>query len=118
MTADLRELRDWLLARGCAVVAMESTVPYWKPVWNVLEDTFALVLVNPQHMKAIPGRKTDQKDSEWLAELLRHGLLKASFVPERLQRELRELTRYRTRLIEERASEVNRVQGLLEGANI
>jgi transposase len=118
MTADLRGLRDWLLARGCAVVAMESTGPYWKPVWNLLEDSFALVLVNPQHMKAIPGRKTDQKDCEWLAELLRHGLLKPSFVPERLQRELRELVRYRTKLIEERAAEVNRVQKVLEGANL
>jgi len=118
MTADLRELRDWLLASSCAVVAMESSGPYWKPVWNVLEDSFSLVLVNPQHMKAIPGRKTDQKDSEWIAELLRHGLLKASFVPERLQRELRELTRYRTKLIEERSAEVNRVQKILEGANI
>jgi transposase len=118
MTADLRELRDWLVAAGCAVVAMESTGPYWKPVWNVLEDSFALVLVNPQHMKAIPGRKTDQKDSEWVAELLRHGLLKASFVPERFQRELRELTRYRTRLVEERSAEVNRVQKILEGANL
>jgi transposase len=118
MTADLRELRDWLVAKGCRVVAMESSGPYWKPVWNVLEDSFSLVLVNPQHMKAIPGRKTDQKDSEWLAELLRHGLLKASFVPERFQRELRELTRYRTRLVEERSAEVNRVQKILEGANL
>jgi transposase len=118
MTADLKELRDWLLAKGCAVVAMESSGPYWKPVWNLLEHSFSLVLVNPQHMKAIPGRKTDQKDSEWIAELLRHGLLKASFVPERLQRELRELTRYRTKLIEERSAEVNRVQKILEGANL
>jgi transposase len=118
MTADLRELRDWLLAEGCRVVATESTGPYWKPVWNALEDSFSLVLVNPQHMKAIPGRKTDQKDSEWIAELLRHGLLKASFVPERFQRELRELTRYRTKLVEERSAEVNRVQKILEGANL
>jgi transposase len=118
MTADLRELRGWLLAKGCAVVAMESTGPYWKPIWNLLEHSFSLTLVNPQHMKAIPGRKTDQKDSEWLAELLRHGLLKASFVPERFQRELRELTRYRTRLVEERSAEVNRVQKILEGANL
>jgi transposase len=83
-----------------------------------LEDQFALILVNPQHMKAIPGRKTDQKDCAWIAQLLRHDLLKASFVPDRRQRELRELTRYRTKLIEERSSEVNRVQKLLEGANI
>src|SRR5262245_61899645 len=118
MTADLRELRDWLVANGCAVVAMESTGPYWKPIWNLLEGRFALLLVNPQHMKAIPGRKTDQKDCAWIAQLLRHGLLKASFVPDRAQRERRELTRYRTKLIDERSSEVNRVRELLEGANI
>jgi transposase len=118
MTADLRELADWLVANGCTVVAMESTGPYWKPIWNLLEGQFALLLVNPQHMKAIPGRKTDQKDCAWIAQLLRHGLLKASFVPDRAQRERRELTRYRTKLIDERSSEVNRVQKLLEGANI
>src|SRR6266702_5003289 len=84
----------------------------------LFEDSLALVLVNPQHMKAIPGRKTDQKDCQWVAQLLRHGLLKPSFVPERSQRELRELTRYRTKLIEERSAEVNRVQKTLEGANI
>jgi transposase len=118
MTADLGELSAWLAANGCTVVAMESTGPYWKPIWNQLEGRFALILVNPQHMKAIPGRKTDQKDCAWIAQLLRHGLLRASFVPDRWQRELRELTRYRTRLVEERASEVNRIQKLLEGANI
>jgi transposase len=118
MTADLKELSAWLLAGGCTVVAMESTGPYWKPVWNLLEHSFALVLVNPQHMKAIPGRKTDQKDCQWIAQLLRHGLLRPSFVPERLQRELRELTRYRTKLIEERSAEVNRLQKTLEGANL
>src|SRR5690348_8043126 len=97
---------------------MESTGSYWKPVWNRLEEHFSLLLVNPQHIKAVPGRKTDVKDCEWMGDLLRHGLLTPSFVPERAQRELRELTRYRTSLIRERAAEVNRMQKVLEGANI
>ena len=98
---------------------MESTGPYWKPIWNVLEDQgMALVLTNPQHMKAVPGRKSDVRDSEWIADLLRHGLLKASYVPSRAQRELREIERYRRSLIEERAREVSRLQKVLEGANI
>jgi transposase len=118
-TGEILALRDWLRAEGCPVVAMESTGPFWKPIWNLLEeDAFELILVNPQHIKAYADRKTDAKDSEWIAQLLRHGLLKGSFVPDRAQRELRELTRYRTKLIEERASEVNRVQKVLEGANI
>ena len=120
-TRDLLALRDWILAKGCTAVAMESTGPYWKPIWNVLEDAdppLALVLTNPQHMKAVPGRKTDVKDAEWIADLLRHGLLRASYVPSRDQRELRELERYRRSLIEERAREVNRLQKVLEGANI
>ena len=98
---------------------MESTGPYWKPIWNVLEDEgIALVLANPQHMKAVPGRKSDVKDAEWIADLLRHGLIKASYVPSREQRELRELVRYRRSIIEERAREVSRLQKVLEGANI
>src|SRR5215203_2824769 len=97
---------------------MESTGVYWKPIYNLLEDQFTLLLVNARHVKAVPGRKTDVRDCEWLAELLRHGLLKASFVPERPQRELRELTRYRTSLIRERTAEANRLQKTLEGANI
>ena len=97
---------------------MESTGVYWKPVWNLLEDQFELLLVNARHVKAVPGRKTDAKDCEWLADLLRHGLLRGSFVPERPQRELRELTRYRTSLVQERSAEVNRLQKTLEGANI
>jgi transposase len=97
---------------------MESTGVYWKPLWNLLEDRFALMLVNAQHVKQVPGRKTDVKDCEWLADLLRHGLLRASFVPDRPQRELRELTRYRTTLVRERAAEVNRLQKTLEGANL
>lgn len=118
-TGEILALREWLRAESCPVVAMESTGPFWKPIWNLLEeDAFELILVNPQHIKAYADRKTDAKDSEWIAQLLRHGLLKGSFVPDRAQRELRELTRYRTKLIEERASEVNRVQKVLEGANI
>jgi transposase len=93
--ADLYRLRDWLVANACQMVAMESTGVYWKPIWNVLEEGLALMLVNAQHMKGVPGRKTAMKDAEWIAELLHHGLLRASFVPPRTQRELREITRYR-----------------------
>lgn len=118
MTDDLLGLADWLAEQGVTHVAMESTGVYWKPLWNLLEDQFTLLLVNAQHIKAVPGRKTDVRDCEWLADLLRHGLLPASFVPDRPQRELRELTRYRTSLLRERAAEVNRLQKTLEGANI
>jgi transposase len=118
MTADLLALADWLAAVGCTHIAMESTGVYWKPIWNLLEDQFALLLVNARHIKAVPGRKTDVRDSEWIADLLQHGLLRPSFVPPRPQRELRELVRYRTTLVRERAAEVNRVQKTLEGANI
>jgi transposase len=117
-TRSLLELGDWLQAAGCTHVAMESTGSYWKPIYNLLEDSFTLLLVNAQHLKAVPGRKTDVKDAEWIADLLRHGLLRPSFVPSQPERELRELTRYRTSLIRERAAEVNRVQKVLEGANI
>jgi transposase len=95
MTPDLLEFADWLGAYGVRHVAMAATGVYWKPLWNLLEGQFERLLVNAQHVKQVPGRKTDIKDSEWLADLLRHGLLRASFVPERPQRELRELTRYR-----------------------
>jgi transposase len=119
MTEDLERLAGWLAERGVGHVALESTGSYWKPVWNVLEEwRFALVLANAQHVKHVPGRKTDVKDAEWLADLLRHGLLRGSFVPDRAQRELRELTRYRTSLVEERTAAVNRLQKVLEGANI
>jgi transposase len=118
MTPDLLEFADWLHACGVTHVAMESTGVYWKPPWNLLEGHFELLLVNAQHVKQVPGRKTDVKDSEWLADLLRHGLLRASFVPDRPQRELRELTRYRTTLVRERTAEINRIQKTLEGANI
>jgi len=118
MTDDLLALADWLAAHQVSHVAMESTGSYWKPVWNVLEGEFELLLVNPQHVKALSGNKTDVKDAGRLADFLRHGLLKASFVPNRAQRELRELTRFRTSLVQERAAEVNRLQKVLEGANI
>jgi transposase len=97
---------------------MESTGVYWKPLYNLLEGGFELVLVNAQHIKQVPGRKTDVRDCEWIADLLRHGLLRGSFVPARAQRELRELTRYRSALVRERSAEVNRLQKVLEGANI
>jgi transposase len=117
-TPDLLRLHDWLLAWSISQVAMESTGDFWKPVYNVLENTFELWVVNAQHVHHVPGRKTDAKDSEWLAELMLHGLLKASFIPPRPQRALRETTRYRTTVIQERTRVVNRVQKLLEGANI
>lgn len=118
MTEDILALADWLTLHSVTHVAMESTGVYWKPIYNLLEGTFDLLLVNAQHIKAVPGRKTDVRDCEWIADLLRHGLLKASFVPDRTLRELRELTRYRTALIRERAAETNRLQKVLEGANI
>jgi transposase len=118
MTADLLRLVDWLVAVGCTHVAMESTGVYWKPVYNLLEGTLEVLIVNARHIKNVPGRKTDVRDCEWLAELLRHGLLRPSFIPDRPQRELRELTRYRTTLVQERAAEINRLQKVLEGANI
>ncbi len=103
MTADLVALSDWLTERGVTYVAMESTGVYWRPVFNLLEDEArTLVLVNPQHIKAVPGRKTDVKDSEWLADLLRHGLVQPSFIPPAPIRELRELTRHRKALIQQR----------------
>lgn len=117
-TNSLLVLSDWLMANGVSHVAMESTGEYWKPIYNILENNFEILLVNAQHIKAVPGRKTDVKDSEWIAELLRHGLLKASFVPPKGQRELRELTRFRTTLIKERANLINRLQKALESANI
>jgi transposase len=118
MTDQILELGDWLAAMGVTHVAMESTGVYWKPVWNLLEDGFTLLLVNAQHSKAVPGRKSDVQDCEWLADLLRHGLLRSSFVPARPQRELRELTRYRSVLVQERSREINRLQKTLEAANI
>lgn len=119
MTDDLLRMADWLKEKGCAHVAMESTGVFWKPVYNLLEMAgVETLVVNAQHIKAVPGRKTDVKDAEWIAELLRHGLLKGSYIPGREQRELRELVTYRRSLIEERARESNRIQKVLEGANI
>lgn len=118
MTEDLLTLADWLMTHGCTHVAMESTGVYWKPVYNLLEGTMEILVVNAQHLKAVPGRKTDVKDAEWIADLLQHGLLQGSFIPPAPQRELRELTRYRTSLVQERAREINRLQKVLEGANI
>lgn len=118
MTADLLELSDWLLSHGVTHVAMESTGEYWKPVFNILEGNFEVILVNAQHLSRVPGRKTDQSDAEWLADLLMVGLLKASFIPPVGQRDLRELTRYRTTFIRERVNLVNRLQKALESANI
>src|SRR5689334_16776877 len=118
MTAGLLALADWLERMSVTVVAMESTGIYWRPIFNLLEEGRTIILVNAQHVKAVPGRKTDVKDAEWLADLLRHGLLKASFIPPAPQRELRDLTRYRKTLVQERAQEANRLQKVLETANI
>jgi transposase len=118
MTRDLLALADWLAAVGITHVAMESTGEYWRPVYNLLEGDFTVFLVNAAHVKQVPGRKTDKADARWLAKLMRSGLLQASFIPPVEQRDLRELTRYRTKLVQERSREVNRVQGVLERANI
>jgi transposase len=118
MTKDLLALVDWLRAAECSHVVMESTGSFWKPVYNLMEGLFELVVVNAQHIKAVPGRKTDVRDAQWLAELLQHGLLQPSFIPSAPQRELRELTRYRTSLVEERARIVNRLQKTLEDTNL
>lgn len=117
-TGQLLELADWLAQEGVTHAAMESTGVYWKPIWNILEDQFQILLVNAQHIKQVPGRKTDVKDAEWIAQLLQHGLLRGSFVPATPQRELRELTRQRRQLIQGRASVANRIQKVLEDANI
>jgi transposase len=117
-TGDLLALMDWLQSEGCTHVAMESTGVYWKPVYNILEGSFELLVVNAHHLKTVPGRKTDVRDAEWIADLLRHGLLRASFIPPAPQRELRELTRHRTTLVMDRARIVNRIQKVLEDANI
>lgn len=118
-TEDLRKMADWLLESQCQIAAMESTGSYWKPVYNVLEVLgVESIVVNAAHMRNVPGRKTDVKDAEWIADLLQHGLLKASFIPDRAQRELREIARYRKSLVEERAREINRLEKTLQGANI
>jgi transposase len=118
MTGDLLALSDWLREAAVTHVAMESTGVYWKPMFNVLEAEFEVLLVNAKHIKHVPGHKTDVKDAQWIAELLQHGLLKASFIPPAPQRALRDLIRYRIQLIQERTREVNRIQKVLEDANI
>ena len=118
MTAGLLELADWLAAEGVVQVAMESTGVYWKPIWHLLEGRFELMLINARHIKQVPGRKTDVKDAEWIAQLLQYGLLKPSFIPPPPIRELRDLTRQRSQLAADRARVANRVQKVLEDANI
>lgn len=119
LTSDLRELTNWLLEEKCEMIAMESTASYWKPLYNLFElSGLPAMVVNAQHMKSLPGRKTDMKDAEWISDLLQHGLLRASFIPDRDQREIREVSRYRKSLIEERSRELNRLQKMLDGGNI
>lgn len=118
-TEDIRSMAAWLLENRCEKVAMESTGSYWKPVYNVLEVLgVESIVVNAAHMRNVPGRKTDVKDEEWIADLLQHGLLRGSYIPDRAQRELREVARYRESLVEERAREINRLEKTLQGANI
>ena len=118
-TRELLELAQWLSDGGCEMVAMESTASYWKPLYNVLESSdIPAMVVNARDMKNVPGRKTDVQDAEWIADLLKHGLLKASFIPDKAQRELRELVTYRKSLVKTKGSELNRLQKMLEGANI
>jgi len=117
-TRELVSLRTWLLTEGCTHAAMESTGVYWKPIYAVLEGALEIVVANAQHVKKVPGRKTDVKDAEWLADLLCHGLLRSSFVPPKPIRELRDLVRYRRKLVQSQAAERNRLLKVLEGANI
>jgi transposase len=118
MTGEILALKEWLKASGCRQIAMESSGVYWKPVFHLLEGEFEMVLVNAQHMKAVPGRKTDVKDAEWIADLLQHGLLKASFIPSSEQQAVRDLTRSRMTLLQERSRLVNRIHKVLEDANL
>lgn len=118
MTDDLLALSDWLASEGCKHVAIESTGVYWKPVFNILEGTLEVILVNARHVKTVPGRKTDVRDCEWLADLLRHGLLRASFIPPLPTRELRELTRHRHTLVRDQTAVTNRIVKVAESANI
>src|SRR6201988_5002150 len=117
-TRELLGLRQWLLAEGCTQVAMESTGVYWKPIYAILEGTLEIVVANAQHIKKVPGRKTDVKDAEWIADLLCHGLLRSSFVPPKPIRDLRDLMRYRRKLVESQSAERNRLLKVLETANI
>lgn len=117
-TQSIESLRDWLKENGVTHVAMESTGVYWKPVYNILEDDFDILLVNARHIKNVPGHKTDKKDSKWITKLLLSGLLKGSFIPPKHIRELRDLARYKRKVIEQISSEKNRIHKLLEDANI
>ena len=117
-TRELLSMREWLLSQGCTHVAMESTGVYWKPVYAILEGAFQIVVANAQHVKKVPGRKTDVKDAEWIADLLCHGPLRQSFVPPQPIRELRDLTRHRRKLVESQSAERNRLLKVLETANI
>jgi transposase len=118
-TKEIKEMAKYLIEQDCQMIAMESTGSYWKPIYNILElMELDVIVVNAQHMKALPGRKTDLSDAAWIADLLQHGILRASFIPDREQRELREVVRYRRSLIEERSRELNRLQKMLESANI
>ncbi len=116
-TASIEQLREWLKEHTITHVAMESTGVYWKPVYNILEEDFDIILVNARHIKNVPGRKTDKKDSKWIAKLLISGLLKESFIPPKPTRELRDLTRYRRKIVNQISSEKNRIQKILEDAN-
>jgi len=118
MTSELLKMSDWLSSCHVTHVAMESTGVFWKPVWNILEGVFELLLVNPRELKQVPGRKSDVKDAQWIAHLLQCGLLKSSFVPERPQRELRDLTRHRAQLTDEHTRIANRIHKILEDSNI
>lgn len=118
LTDDLLRLSGWLITEGCTHVAIGSTGVYWKPVFNILEGSVEVVLVNAHHIKAVPARKTDVRDCQWLADLLRHGLVRASFIPPLPIRELRELTRYRQTPVKEQVSIANRIQKLAESGNI
>ncbi len=118
MTRDILMMADWMASQGVTHVAMESTGVYWKPIYNILEGRFTVLLVNARHLKQVPGRKSDIRDCQWIAQLLQHGLLKGSFIPPRPQRELRDLTRHRTQLVEEKTRTSNRIEKVLEDANI
>lgn len=118
MTRDLLAMADWMAAQGVGHVAMESTGVFWKPIYNILEGRFTVLLVNARHLKQVPGRKSDVRDCQWIAQLLQYGLLKGSFIPPRSQRELRDLTRYRTQVVEEKTRTANRIHKMLEDANI
>lgn len=118
MTHELVAMSDWMAAQGVTHVAMESTGVYWKPIYNILESRFTVLLVNAHHLKQVPGRKSDIRDCQWIAQLLQYGLLKGSFIPPRPQRELRDLTRHRTQLVEEKGRTVNRIHKVLEDANL